>query len=85
MALTVQLSAELEARLTAEAEARGISVEAYAACLLEQAARAGEQPNDANETRRQAVRDMLAFRQKYHLTLGPGLRIKDLIHEGHKY
>jgi hypothetical protein len=28
---------------------------------------------------------MLAFRDKYHLTLGPGLRIQDLIHEGHKY
>jgi hypothetical protein len=28
---------------------------------------------------------MVAFREEYHLTLGPGERIQDLIHEGHKY
>jgi hypothetical protein len=37
------------------------------------------------ERRRQAVASMLAFREEYHLTLGPGERIQDLIHEGHKY
>ena len=37
------------------------------------------------ERRRQAVANMIAFREEYHLTLGPGERIQDLIHEGHKY
>jgi hypothetical protein len=35
--------------------------------------------------RRQAVASMLAFRGEYHLTLGPGERIQNLIHEGHRY
>ncbi len=41
--------------------------------------------NEALELRRQAVASMVAFREEYHLTLGPGERIEDLIREGHKY
>ena|ERR1035438_4274383 len=41
--------------------------------------------NEELGRRRQAVASMLAFREEYHLTLGPGERIQDLIHEGHKY
>src|SRR5882672_9112993 len=37
------------------------------------------------ERRRQAVDAMRAFGKKHHLGLGPGERIQDLIHEGHKY
>ncbi len=37
------------------------------------------------ERRRQAVAGMMAFQEEYHLTLGPGERIQDLIREGHKY
>ena len=40
-------------------------------------------PNEELERRRQAVAGMMAFREEYHLTLGPGERIPDLIHEGH--
>ena len=39
---------------------------------------------DERARRRQAVAAMLAFREEYHLTLGPGERIKGLIREGHK-
>ena len=35
--------------------------------------------------RRQAVQDMLGFADKHRFTLGEGLRIRDLLHEGHKY
>jgi len=35
--------------------------------------------------RRQAVDDMLEFASKHRFSLGHGLRIRDLIHEGHKY
>jgi len=40
---------------------------------------------EERERRRQAVTSMLAFREEYHLALGPGERIQDLVHEGHKY
>jgi len=39
--------------------------------------------NEERERRRQAVASMAAFREEYHLTLGPGERIQDLIHEGY--
>jgi Arc/MetJ-type ribon-helix-helix transcriptional regulator len=32
-----------------------------------------------------AVADMLQFAEKHRFTLGEGVRIKDLLHEGHKY
>jgi hypothetical protein len=41
--------------------------------------------SEESERRRQAVANMLAFGEEYHLNLGPGERIQDLIHEGHKY
>jgi hypothetical protein len=42
-------------------------------------------PEEDGERRRQAVASMLAFREEYHLTLGPGERIQNLTHEGHRY
>ena len=47
---------------------------------------AEEQATRSEETdRRGAVQDMLEFADKHRFTLGEGLRIRDLIHEGHKY
>ena len=47
---------------------------------------AEREPSDSEEnTRRRAVQDMLEFANKHRFTLGEGLRIRDLIHEGHKY
>ena len=47
---------------------------------------AGEETARLEENdRQQAVRDMLNFGAKNRFTLGEGLRIRDLIHEGHKY
>lgn len=40
---------------------------------------------EEQERRRQAVASMLAFREEYHLTLGPCERLQDLVHEGHEY
>jgi Arc/MetJ-type ribon-helix-helix transcriptional regulator len=41
---------------------------------------------DSEESqRRQAVQDMLEFANKHRFTLGEDLRIRDLIHEGHKH
>ncbi len=39
----------------------------------------------SEQERRQAVQDMLQFSGKHRFTLGEGVRIRDLIHEGHKY
>ena len=44
-----------------------------------------EPPRAEDDERRRAVQDMLAFAGKRGFTLGEGLRIRDLIHEGHKY
>jgi putative addiction module CopG family antidote len=43
-----------------------------------------EQSNAPSDERR-AVQDMLEFAGKHSFTLGAGLRVRDLIHEGHKY
>ena len=40
---------------------------------------------EEREPRREAVDAMRAFGKKHHLALGPGERIKDLLHEGHKF
>ena len=42
-------------------------------------------PDGEKERRRQAITSMLEFKRKHHLTLGPGISIKDLIQEGRKY
>jgi hypothetical protein len=41
---------------------------------------AGDEPE-----RSQAVDNLLAFGEREQLSLGTGVRIKDLLHEGHKY
>jgi Arc/MetJ-type ribon-helix-helix transcriptional regulator len=46
---------------------------------------AGNGSPRTDDERRKAVQDMLAFAEKHRLTLGEGVRIRDLIHEGHKY
>lgn len=44
-----------------------------------------EQPFGQNDEQRRAVLDMLEFAGKHGFTLGPGLCIRDLSHEGHRY
>jgi hypothetical protein len=39
----------------------------------------------AQNAERRAVQDMLEFAGRHGFTLGTSLRIRDLIHEGHKY
>jgi len=85
--MTVHLSAHGQQLLEAAlARGMGHSPEEVVERALEAAtSRAAMISDKEREQRRQAVADMLAFRDEYHLTLGPGLRIQDLIHEGHKY
>ena len=74
--------------LVEAALARGVgrSPEEVVERALEATTGAANGPSaEERERRRQAVAAMLAFREEYHLTLCPGERIQDLVHEGHKY
>jgi hypothetical protein len=85
--MTVHLSPHGQELLEA-ALARGVgrSPEEVVEQALEAATGAVAMLSDEElERRRQAVAGILEFRQTHHLTLGPGLRIRDLIYEGHKY
>lgn len=85
--MTVQLTPHGQQLLEA-ALARGVgrSPEEVVERALEVATGAAATlSEEEREQRRQAVASMLAFGEEYHLTLGPGERIQDLIHEGHKY
>lgn len=44
-----------------------------------------EQALPQDDDRRRAVQDMLDFAGVHGFTLGEGLRIRDLLHAGHKY
>lgn len=44
-----------------------------------------ELAGEEESTRHQSVQDMMEFADKHRFTLGEGLRLRDLIHEGHKY
>jgi hypothetical protein len=87
ISMTIQLTPHGQQLLEA-ALARGVgrSPEEVVERALEAATGAAATlSEEERERRRQAVASMLAFREEYHLTLGPGERIQDLIHEGHKY
>ena len=44
-----------------------------------------ELPPEGDDKRHQAVQAMLGFAGQHGFTLGQGLTLRDLIHEGHKY
>ncbi len=85
--MTVHLSPHGQELLeTALARGVGRSPEEVVERALEAAnGMAATLSDDELARRRQAVAGMVAFREGYHLTLGPGERIQDLIHEGRKY
>jgi hypothetical protein len=82
----LELHPEVESRLAAEAEARGLALDRYIETIV--SARPAEQRADQPRTpERQreiegAVDRILKLREGNHLN---GLKIKDLIDEGRKY
>jgi hypothetical protein len=85
MAITLTRHAQelLEAAL---ARGMGRSPEEVIERALEAAvASAATLSEEECERRRQAVASMLAFREEFHLTLGPGERLQGFVHEGHEY
>ena len=84
MTVTIHLKPEVEAGLIARAEASGMALEEYILSLAEEAALQAA-PGAAGQTaREEAVRRMLEFGEKHHLTLGEPITRK-LLHEGHRY
>jgi DNA-binding MarR family transcriptional regulator len=76
------------AELLEAALARGVgrSPEEVVERALETIAREDAVLSEEEKERRcQAVDGMRAFGETHHLTLGPGERIKNLLHQGHKF
>lgn len=77
----MQVKVNVPERLAAEAQARGVSLELFVEQMLAEQAIASEEGTTQASIGKAIDRIRELRRQN---TLG-GLRIKDLIHEGHKY
>ena len=85
MTVTITLKPEVEVGLLAKAQASGMALEEYLQSLVEEAAASiQETPPSKQATREEAVRRMLEFGKKHHLSLGEPITRK-LLHEGHRY
>jgi hypothetical protein len=84
--VTLTFDPEIEAGLLAKAQARGMDLHDYLQRLAEQDALGSVATIlPAETTRREdAVRRMLEFGDKYHLSLGEPIT-RELLHEGHRY
>src|SRR5258708_15054813 len=84
--VTFTFKPEIEAGLLARAEARGMDLQEYLQSVVEREVLPSAPKTILSEpTRRQdAVRRMLEFGEKYHLSLG-GPITRELLHEGHRY
>jgi hypothetical protein len=76
---------EIEAGLLAKAEARGMALQEYLQTIVERDALPPAQATEIPERmrREEAVRRMLAFGDKYRLSLGEPIT-RELLHEGHR-
>ncbi|MGO9272424.1 MAG: hypothetical protein ACLQOO_19710 [Terriglobia bacterium] len=87
MTVTLHLKPEVEAGLLARAQASGMTVEEYLLFLAGEAALQAA-PSKATLTgpgaREEAVRRMLEFGEKHHLSLGEPIT-RNLLHEGHRF
>lgn len=85
MTVTLHLRPEIEAGLSEQARARGMSLEEYLLCLAEDASDFHSQELDfSGTTRENAVKQMLEFGERYRLTLGEPVSRK-MLHEGHRF
>jgi hypothetical protein len=84
--VTLTFRPEIEAGLLAKAQARGMALQEYLQTIVEQDALPPAQATELpDRTRREeAVRRMLAFGDKYQLSLGEPIT-RELLHEGHRY
>jgi hypothetical protein len=84
--VTLTFNPEVEAGLLAKAQARGMALQDYLQSLVERDALPASQKTAAAEAtpREEAVRRMIAFGEKYHLSLGQPIT-RDVLHEGHRF
>jgi hypothetical protein len=84
--ITLNLSPEAEAGLLAQAQASGLTPEEYLLSVVEEVALpARQQANGTgNSAREEAVRRMLEFGEKYHLSFGEPVT-RQFLHEGHRF
>ena len=83
MTVTLHLSPEIEAGLLARAQANGMPLEAYLLSLAEKAAVQAVPRVTAQAGREEAVRRMLEFGEKHHLSFGEPIT-RSVLHEGHR-
>lgn len=84
MTITLNLTPEVEAGLLAQAQASGKSPEEYLLSVVEEAVLPAHEGNSiATSSRQEAVRRMLEFGEKHHLSLGEPVT-RELLHEGHR-
>jgi hypothetical protein len=84
MTVTLHLKPELEAGLLAKAQASGMALEEYLLAVMEDAAAPVHSATPQQSAREEAVRRMLEFGDKHHLSLGEPVT-RQLLHEGHRY
>lgn len=85
LTVTLHLKPEVEASLAEQARARGMALEDYLLWLAENASASGvSEPEMSPSARENAVRQMLEFGDRYHLTLGEAVT-RNLLHEGHRF
>jgi hypothetical protein len=81
--ITLNLTPEVEAGLLAQAQASGKSPEEYLLSVVEEAVLPAPEGNGTPTSRQEAVRRMLEFGEKHHLSLGEPVT-RQLLHEGHR-
>jgi uncharacterized protein (DUF1778 family) len=84
MTVTLHLKPEVEAELIARAQANGMALEEFILSLAEQAALQSSHGHTAQTAREEAVRRMIEFGEKHHLTLDEPIT-RELLHEGHRH
>ena len=86
MTVTLNLKPEVEAGLLARARASGMPLEQFLLSLVEGAAWPIAQNTAAagQLARVEAVRRMVEFGEKHHLSLGEPMT-RELLHEGHRF
>ena len=78
MTITLEIGLELEAELARQAAAHGVEIDAYAASLLEEAARPKSSPPAKDVV--EAIERLKTFGNTHGLSLG-GMTIRELRHE----
>lgn len=86
MSVTLHLKPEVEAGLSAQAQASGMDLEGYLLTLAEEAAlpSAGRESAAERNQRAEAVRRMIEFGEKHHLSLDEPIT-RAALHEGHRF